>query len=1172
MKIALKMLAVLLITALCAGILMIPAYAADVTRDGLEVTLTTNQTTYSPDETICAVLTVKNTGTAEVTNVTLESLVPSGYEAADTSRSIATLAAGESVSLTVNLIPGGPSPETGDRFSMLPAVFLVLAVAALSALLIFGKRMRRKVLSVLLCVAMIGTIAAGIPAQAADTDDLSTIEITTTVTVDSAELDINAVVSYLAYEDQDADGIDDRMEILLGTDPNQADSDGDSLSDYIEVYQCSTDPLMTDSDSDGITDGDEDADNDSLTNLEELELGTSPARADTDADLLPDGDEKNTYGTDPLTADTDGDGVADGQERTLGTDPLTVQTSFNITESNGTASVDITLSGNQVGTLDIKPVENAALFPQEIPGYMGKAYDFTVNGDFDTADISFEFDESALNHGSEPVIYYFNETKQTLEPLTTILNGNVATATVEHFSTYILLDRTVYDGSFTWNDVWDSTGTYSSVEVVLVIDDSGSMGRYGDNLDPDNERLTVAQELIDNLPDGCKIGVVRFASSTNVLTTELTADKETAKAYLTTDCFTSMGSYTYLYTAIHDAMGLFQSTEPDALKTAIVITDGLAHDYDALHTSTITAAQDANVRLYTVGLGDETMCQDDYLQPLAEQTGGSFYFAQDASQLAAIYEEISKMIDLSADMDSDGIPDYYEDNLVAFSGIDLQLDKTKADTDGDGLLDSEEVKIELIYSEDRTQVYIKGTMLSSPTLVDTDYDGIADDSDATPYDNSFTGTLTTNAAASSVSGKMDYSWFFGDNTVYNADLSKLSILFSAAIYSENKLALADKSGTSTAGSSITQVMDYFGLENATSVSLSKTYSDIHLSEVGLGYRNVVVGGELKTVLAVTVRGTNGTLAEWSSNCDIGDLSTDTEDDDWANPLNHKGFDIAATRIMRVMESYIAEQKLDTDNLVYWVTGHSRGAAIANIIGANLEDAGKTAFTYTFAAPNCTLAEDAASYLSIFNIISKDDFVPCMPMAAWGYTTYGRSTSSIGILSGYESEWESLTGISSYNADANNMDACVDALGGIVTAGADPRVDSYRYTCDCHGDGSNDTITITNYGMSADSREGAIAKIPSNALPYCTITRYEGTLFWGWDFDVCQTPAYLMQLLAAFMGGEIDIYRFVVELNIADRYENAKTAIEAAGLSGIEHPHYTESYYVLACHVTAESFG
>lgn len=65
-----------------------------------------------------------------------------------------------------------------------------------------------------------------------------------------------------------------------------------------------------------------------------------------------------------------------------------------------------------------------------------------------------------------------------------------------------------------------------------------------------------------------------------------------------------------------------------------------------------------------------------------------------------------------------------------------------------------------------------------------------------------------------------------------------------------------------------------------------------------------------------------------------------------------------------------------------------------------------------------------------------------------------------------------------------------------------RNDAYVFTCKCHGDGSRDNITIRNYGTSKSSREGAIAKIPSNALPYCAIKRYDGKGIVGWDFTVC----------------------------------------------------------------------
>ena len=44
------------------------------------------------------------------------------------------------------------------------------------------------------------------------------------------------------------------MEIILGTDPSVQDTDGDGLTDGVEIDLFDTDPLNDDSDGDGISD------------------------------------------------------------------------------------------------------------------------------------------------------------------------------------------------------------------------------------------------------------------------------------------------------------------------------------------------------------------------------------------------------------------------------------------------------------------------------------------------------------------------------------------------------------------------------------------------------------------------------------------------------------------------------------------------------------------------------------------------------------------------------------------------------------------------------------------------------------------------------------------------------------------------------------------------------
>ncbi|MEM7465922.1 MAG: hypothetical protein AAF387_03455 [Pseudomonadota bacterium] len=109
---------------------------------------------------------------------------------------------------------------------------------------------------------------------------------------------------------------------------NNADTDGDGLSDDIENAYC-TDAVDADTDDDGLDDGMEDADQDGFVDVGE----TDPCSADSDGDGIQDGTELGvtTGGSDtnlsifvpdadpnsttlPLQADTDGDGFNDGEE------------------------------------------------------------------------------------------------------------------------------------------------------------------------------------------------------------------------------------------------------------------------------------------------------------------------------------------------------------------------------------------------------------------------------------------------------------------------------------------------------------------------------------------------------------------------------------------------------------------------------------------------------------------------------------------------------------------------------------------------------------------------------------------------------------------------------------------------------------------------------------------
>lgn len=145
------------------------------------------------------------------------------------------------------------------------------------------------------------------------------------------------VYSNPTLSDEDRDGLNDRMERDLGTDPKAADTDSDGLRDSAEVevtwtssaaYELDllTNPLDADSDNDLRSDGPEV--NEPwlvfVRNQAPVQVSSNPLIADEDFDGLPDYFEYR-YGTHPQKFDTDSDTHGDGAEikLTRGTDPLT---------------------------------------------------------------------------------------------------------------------------------------------------------------------------------------------------------------------------------------------------------------------------------------------------------------------------------------------------------------------------------------------------------------------------------------------------------------------------------------------------------------------------------------------------------------------------------------------------------------------------------------------------------------------------------------------------------------------------------------------------------------------------------------------------------------------------------------------------------------------------------
>ncbi|MHC4693756.1 MAG: hypothetical protein ACYS67_13520, partial [Planctomycetota bacterium] len=124
-------------------------------------------------------------------------------------------------------------------------------------------------------------------------------------------------------DDLEPDGLTNIAEYQLGTEPDNPDTDGDTLQDGDEIAGAGlrppTDPLDADTDDDTLDDG---VETNTGTYVSASDTGTDPTDADYDNDGLKDGVETNTgtfvnesdTGTDPTAADSDDDDAGDWYE------------------------------------------------------------------------------------------------------------------------------------------------------------------------------------------------------------------------------------------------------------------------------------------------------------------------------------------------------------------------------------------------------------------------------------------------------------------------------------------------------------------------------------------------------------------------------------------------------------------------------------------------------------------------------------------------------------------------------------------------------------------------------------------------------------------------------------------------------------------------------------------
>jgi Ca-activated chloride channel family protein len=191
--------------------------------------------------------------------------------------------------------------------------------------------------------------------------------------------------------------------------------------------------------------------------------------------------------------------------------------------------------------------------------------------------------------------------------------------------------------------------------VMLVIDVSGSMAAT--DLKPTRlgAASQAAKQLIGDLPQGTQVGVVSFSQTASVVA-PLSSDPNTATRALDR---LSAGGGTAIGDGLDAALAQLSQRPRDsqghqAPAAVVLLSDGESNAGQTPAAAAALAEQEG-VRVYTVGIGERGTAayvdghvpvglDESALRSIASTTGGTYFYADDANQLAQVYSDLGSQI------------------------------------------------------------------------------------------------------------------------------------------------------------------------------------------------------------------------------------------------------------------------------------------------------------------------------------------------------------------------------------------------------------------------------------------------------------------------------------------------------------------------------------------------
>jgi len=231
-------------------------------------------------------------------------------------------------------------------------------------------------------------------------------------------------------------------------------------------------------------------------------------------------------------------------------------------------------------------------------------------------------------------------------------------------------------------------------------------------------------------------------------------------------------------------------------------------------------------------------------------------------------------------------------------------------------------------------------------------------------DNAFSGTIRAFAFPAHL--------FEDNSSYYDHELATFAAELSALVYNEQ---------------SIRRHLVDLGMENI----VTRNYGATSPNTAVYSFSTIEITREENNynLIIIAIRGTQVTsLFDWLSNAAIG------------TGMHHHGFKSAQERLIQDLQIYLNEHISNSNSNIILVTGHSRGGAIANLVGSYLNDSThaqeKNIYTYTFATAqvrrSALCLENHNNILenhnNIFNIINRRDTLT--PNAPPTWHRYGQN--------------------------------------------------------------------------------------------------------------------------------------------------------------------------------------